>query len=60
MMTVTPAFPGGALWFLGEATAAGMHTGTLTCTATTRAATPSVPVPGHAQKGMTGSLVVSS
>jgi rusticyanin len=60
MMTGRPAFPGSALWFLGNPTAAGMHAGTFTFTA----AIPGTyhylcPVPGHAQKGMTGTLTVS-
>ena len=59
MMTSRPAFSGSALWFLGNPTAAGMHTGTLTFTA----ATPGTyrylcPVPFHAQKGMAGTLIV--
>jgi rusticyanin len=61
MMTTRPAFPGSALWFLGNPTAAGMHAGTLTFTA----ARPGTyqylcPVPGHAQKGMTGTFTVTS
>jgi rusticyanin len=61
MMTSRPAFTGSALWFLGNPTAAGIHVGTLTFTA----ATPGTyyylcPVPGHAQKGMTGQVIVSS
>jgi rusticyanin len=61
MMTDRPAFPGSGLWFLGNPTSAGMHTGTLTFTA----ATPGTyhylcPVPGHAQKGMTGTFTVTS
>ena len=61
MMTSQPAFPGSALWFLGNPTSAGMHAGTLTFTA----ATPGTyhylcPVPGHAQKGMTGQFTVGS
>ena len=61
MMTSRPAFTGSALWFLGNPTAAGMHVGNLTFTA----ATPGTyhylcPVPGHAQKGMTGLLTVSN
>jgi len=61
MMTSRPAFTGSALWFLGNPTTAGMHTGTLTFTA----ATPGIyrylcPVPGHAQKGMTGMFTVST
>jgi rusticyanin len=59
MMTARPAFPGSALWFLGDATSAGLHEGTLTFTA----ATPGTyhylcPVPGHARKGMTGTFTV--
>jgi rusticyanin len=61
MMTSRPAFAGAALWFLGNPTTAGMHTGTVTFTA----ATPGTyhylcPVPGHAQKGMTGLFTVSN
>ena len=60
VMTSRPAFIGSALWFLGNPTTAGMHAGTLTFTA----ATPGTyhylcPVPGHAQKGMTGTFTVS-
>ena len=59
MMTARPAFTGSALWFLGTPTAAGLHEGTLTFTA----ATPGTyhylcPVPGHARKGMSGTLTV--
>jgi rusticyanin len=61
MMTARPAFTGSALWFLGNPTAAGMHAATLTF----NAATPGTyyylcPVPGHAQKGMIGQMIVSS
>lgn len=61
MMTTQPAFSGSALWFLGNPTRAGMHTGTLTFTA----ATPGnyrylCAVPGHARKGMTGTLIVTT
>jgi rusticyanin len=60
MMTARPAFTGSALWFLGNPTAAGMHAGTISFTA----APPGTyhylcPVPGHAQKGMTGSFTAS-
>lgn len=60
MMTAQPAFAGAALWFLGESTSAGMHGGTLSFTA----ATPGTyqhpcPVPGHAQEGLAGTLVVA-
>jgi len=59
MMTDRPAFTGSALWFLGDPTAAGMHTGTLTFTARTRGTYYYLcPVPGHAQKGMTGTFTV--
>jgi rusticyanin len=60
MMTSRPAFAGSALWFLGNPTTAGMHAGTLTFTATTPGAWHYLcPVPGHAQKGMTGAFTVS-
>jgi rusticyanin len=61
MMTDRPAFPGSALWFLGNPTTAGMHSGTLIFTATTPGTYHyPCPVPGHAQKGMTGTFTVSS
>jgi rusticyanin len=61
MMTDRAAFPGSALWFLGNPTSAGMHAGTLTFTATTPGAYHYLcPVPGHAQKGMTGLFTVSN
>ena len=61
MMTSRPAFTGSALWFLGDPTAAGMHAGTLTFTATTPGTYHYLcPVPGHAQKGMTGTFTVST
>jgi rusticyanin len=61
MMTSRPAFTGSALWFLGNPTAAGMHTGTLTFTASTPGTYHYLcPVPGHAQEGMTGLFIVSS
>jgi len=61
MMTSQPAFAGSALWFLGNPTAAGMHTATLTFTATTPGTYHYLcPVPGHAQKGMTGTFTVST
>jgi FtsP/CotA-like multicopper oxidase with cupredoxin domain len=60
MLTARPAFAGSAVWFLGNPTAAGMHTATLAFTA----GTPGIyrylcPVPGHAQEGMTGTFTVS-
>jgi plastocyanin len=61
MMTARPAFRGSALWFLGNPTSAGMHAATLTFTATD----PGIyrylcAVPGHAAKGLTGTLFVTS
>lgn len=59
MMAAQPAFAGGALWFLGESTSAGMHEGTLSFTATTPGTYQYLcPVPGHAQEGMAGTFVV--
>ena len=61
MMTARPAFAGSALWFLGNPTSAGLHEGTLTFTATTPGTYHYLcPVPGHAQKGMAGQLIVAS
>jgi rusticyanin len=61
MMTSRPAFTGSAVWFLGNPTAAGMHTATLTFTATTPGTYHYLcPVPGHAQQGMTGTFTVSN
>lgn len=60
MMSARPAFQGGAVWFLGYPTSAGVHTGTLTFTAYTAGTyTYLCPVPGHAQKGMAGTFVVT-
>jgi rusticyanin len=60
MMTARPAFTGSALWFLGNPSAAGMHVGTLTFTASTPGTYRYLcPVPGHAQQGMTGTFTVS-
>jgi rusticyanin len=59
MMTGRPAFPGSALWFLGNPTSAGMHAGTITFDATTPGSYQYLcPVPGHARDGMTGTLTV--
>ncbi len=61
MMAAAPAFSGAALWFLGDATSAGMHTGTLSFTATTAGTYEYLcPVPGHAEEGMAGSFVVEA
>ena len=49
------------MWFLGNPTAAGMHTATLTFTASTPGTYRYVcPVPGHAQEGMTGTFTISN
>ncbi len=61
MMTTRPAFSDSAVWFLGNPTSAGMHTATLSFTATM----PGIyqylcAVPGHAQKGMVGTFVVTA
>jgi rusticyanin len=61
MMTGRLAFPGSALWFLGNPTSAGMHAATLSFTASTPGTYRYLcPVPGHAQEGMTGTFIVSS
>ncbi len=61
MMTSRPAFAGSAVWFLGNPTAAGMHTAALAFTATTPGTYHYLcPVPGHAQQGMTGTFTVSN
>ena len=60
MMIAQHAFPGSALWFLGKPTTAGMHAGTLTFTAGSPGTYRYLcPVPGHAQKGMTGTFAVN-
>jgi rusticyanin len=59
MMTARPAFAGSALWFLGNPTPAGMHAGTIAFTASTPGTYHYLcAVPGHAQKGMTGTFTV--
>jgi rusticyanin len=59
MMTASPAFPGSALWFLGNPTAAGMHSGALRFTASIPGTYHYLcPVPGHAQEGMIGTIIV--
>jgi plastocyanin len=61
MLTAAPAFSGAALWFLGEATPAGLHEGTVSFTASTAGTYEYLcPVPGHAQEGMLGSFIVQS
>jgi rusticyanin len=60
MMTARPAFPGSALWFLGNPTSAGMHAGTLSFTAGAPGTYRYLcPVPGHAHEGMAGTFIVS-
>ena len=59
MMTAAPAFFGSAVWYLGNPTTAGMHAGTVSFTAGEAGTYQYLcPVPGHAQKGMVGTLVV--
>jgi rusticyanin len=61
MMTARPAFPGSAVWFLGNPTSAGMHAATLAFTVGAPGTYRYLcPVPGHAQKGMTGTFTVST
>ena len=61
MMTAPPAFPGAALWILGEASSAGLHEGTLAFTASTPGEYQYLcPVPGHAENGMVGRFVVTA
>ncbi len=60
MMLTTSAFSGAAVWALGNPSAAGMHTDTLTFTATSNGTYQYLcPVPGHAEKGMVGTLIVT-
>jgi plastocyanin len=59
MMTTTPAFPGSELWFLGEPTSAGMHSGTITFTASTSGTYQYLcAVPGYARNGLFGKFLV--
>jgi rusticyanin len=61
MMSGPPAFPGAALWFLGNPTSAGMHSGTLAFTAAHAGAYRYLcAVPGHARQGMTGTFIVTT
>jgi len=61
MLTARPAFPGSAAWFLGNPTSAGMHAATLGFTVGSPGTYRYLcPVPGHAQKGMTGAFTVSA
>jgi rusticyanin len=59
MMTTTRAFPGSALWFLGEPTSAGMHSGTITFTVSASGTYQYLcAVPGYARNGMFGKFLV--
>jgi rusticyanin len=59
MITTRPAFAGSAVWTLGAPTPAGMHTATLTFTATTPGSYRYLcAAPRHAQEGMVGSFIV--
>jgi rusticyanin len=59
MMTSRPAFTGAAVWFLGNPTPVGLHEVTIEFTATTPGTYRYLcPVPGHAQKGMAGTITV--
>lgn len=60
MATAGALFPGAATWFLGDATGAGDHTATIAFTASPSGHYQYIcPVPGHAQKGMAGTFVVT-
>jgi rusticyanin len=60
MMTATPAFAGAALWFLGNPTSAGMHSATITFSAATAGTYQYIcTLPGHAQKGVIGTFIVT-
>jgi uncharacterized cupredoxin-like copper-binding protein len=59
MAEARPAFPGSALWFLGDATAAGAQEGGFTFTAAKPGTYQYIdPVPGQARAGMAGTLEV--
>lgn len=59
MMTSTVAFPGSAIWALGEADSSGAPTATTSFTAATAGTyTYLCTVPGHTQQGMHGTLTV--
>jgi rusticyanin len=60
MMNAAPAFPGAAIWALGESGSTGAPTATTSFTAATPGTyTYLCPVPGHAQQGMYGTLTVN-
>jgi plastocyanin len=55
------AFPGAAVWFLGDPTMAGMHAGTMTFTASAPGTYQYLsPPPGQARNGMAGTLIVAA
>jgi hypothetical protein len=59
MMTASATFSGSAVWVLGTPTPAGLHAGTLTFIAGAASTFQYLcPVPGHAQKGMAGTLII--
>jgi rusticyanin len=61
MLSAAPSFSGSAMWFLGGPTSAGMHAGTLSFTASRSGSYQYLcPVPSHAQRGMVGTLLVTS
>jgi rusticyanin len=60
MMTTSSAFGGSVVWFLANPTSAGMHIATISFTASATGTYEYLcPVPGHAQKGMVGTFMVS-
>ncbi len=60
MMTAAPAFPGAAVWVLGDATSAGLHATTMHFTVGAPGTYQYLcPVPGHAAEGMVGTLTVT-
>jgi hypothetical protein len=61
MANDAPAFPGAAVWFLGDPTAAGMHAGTITFTPSAPGTYQYLsPLPGQARNGMAGTLIVAA
>jgi rusticyanin len=59
MLTASPSFSGSAMWFVGDPTSAGMHTGMLSFTASKSGSYQYLcPVPDHADKGMVGTFTV--
>ena len=57
MMAAAPAFAGSAVWFLGDPTSAGMHTFTLSFTATESGIYQYL---CHSRDGMVGTFMVTS